>query len=47
MEGDAVASPVAALDIGRLRDDTGYAPQFDATAGILDYVAWLRNGNSH
>jgi len=47
MEGDAVASPVAALDIGRLRDDTGYAPQFDATAGILDYVAWLRNGNAH
>jgi hypothetical protein len=22
-------------------------PSFDATAGILDYVAWLRKGNSH
>lgn len=33
------------FDISRLREDTGYEPQFDIDAGIADYIAWLRAGN--
>jgi len=33
------------FDITALREDTGFAPQFDLEAGIADYVAWLRAGN--
>jgi UDP-glucose 4-epimerase len=33
------------FDISRLREDTGYAPQFDIAAGVADYLAWLRAGN--
>jgi nucleoside-diphosphate-sugar epimerase len=28
------------LDITRLADDTGFAPDFDVTAAVADYVAW-------
>lgn len=30
------------LDLTRMTAETGYRPQFDMTAGILDYAAWLR-----
>jgi UDP-glucose 4-epimerase len=33
------------FDIGRLREDTGYAPRFTIEAGIADYIGWLRAGN--
>ncbi|HET8949510.1 MAG TPA: NAD(P)-dependent oxidoreductase [Solirubrobacteraceae bacterium] len=30
------------LDIARLTRDTGFEPAFDVSAGVADYVAWLR-----
>ncbi len=33
------------MDIARLREDTGFEPQFDIEAGIADYIDWLRAGN--
>jgi UDP-glucose 4-epimerase len=33
-----------ALDITRLRQDTGYEPAYDAERGVADYLAWLRAG---
>ena len=33
------------LDIGRLRQDTGYQPAYDTERAIADYVDWLRAGN--
>lgn len=29
------------LDITRLTADTGFAPAFDVTTAVADYVAWL------
>ncbi len=34
------------LDITRLRDDTGYEPEYDTARAAADYIAWLRAGNS-
>ncbi|QHT56516.1 NAD(P)-dependent oxidoreductase [Cellulomonas sp. H30R-01] len=39
------AHPANALDITRLREDTGYRPEFDTRAAAADYLAWLRAGN--
>jgi UDP-glucose 4-epimerase len=33
------------LDIGRLRDDTGYQPEYPTARAAADYVAWLSAGN--
>jgi UDP-glucose 4-epimerase len=33
------------LDITRLRQDTGYEPQYDVERGVADYIAWLRAGH--
>ena len=33
------------LDIGRIRQDTGYQPAYDTEGAAADYVAWLRAGN--
>ena len=33
------------LDISRIREDTGYQPQYDLERAIADYVSWLRAGN--
>ena len=33
------------LDISRLRNDTGYRPEYPAGRAVSDYVAWLRAGN--
>lgn len=41
----AGARPQAWLDITRLREDTGFEPQYDTAAGAADYIAWLRAGN--
>ncbi|MEO3748182.1 hypothetical protein [Plantactinospora sp. B5E13] len=41
----AGARPRAWLDITRLREDTGFEPQYDTAAGAADYIAWLRAGN--
>jgi UDP-glucose 4-epimerase len=30
------------LDIGRIRHDTGYRPEYGLVRGIADYVDWLR-----
>ncbi|XVQ81736.1 NAD-dependent epimerase/dehydratase family protein [Microbispora siamensis] len=35
----------ACLDISRLREDTGYAPEYDLDRAMADYVGWLRAGN--
>jgi UDP-glucose 4-epimerase len=33
------------LDIGRLRQDTGYQPAYDTQTAVADYIAWLRAGH--
>ncbi|HTU29121.1 MAG TPA: NAD(P)-dependent oxidoreductase [Solirubrobacteraceae bacterium] len=33
------------LDITRLREDTGYQPDWDPERAAADYIAWLRAGN--
>jgi UDP-glucose 4-epimerase len=33
------------LDIGRLRQDTGYQPEYDTRRAVADYIAWLRAGH--
>jgi len=33
------------LDIGRLREDTGYQPSYDTERATADYIAWLRDGH--
>jgi UDP-glucose 4-epimerase len=33
------------LDIGRLREDTGYEPAYDTEQAVADYLAWLRAGH--
>jgi UDP-glucose 4-epimerase len=35
----------AALDITRLRQDTGFEPQYDTVRAAAGYIAWLRAGN--
>jgi UDP-glucose 4-epimerase len=35
-------APAAALDIGRLRADTGFAPAYSLDLAVADYAAWLR-----
>lgn len=34
--------PAMWLDISRLRADTGYAPSFDTTRAVSDYVEWIQ-----
>jgi UDP-glucose 4-epimerase len=36
---------VIELDISRIREDTGYEPQYDLERAAADYVAWLWDGN--
>ncbi|MEU8171613.1 NAD(P)-dependent oxidoreductase [Microbispora hainanensis] len=45
--GRSPAAPAvdACLDISRLRQDTGYAPEWDLDRAVTDYVGWLRAGN--
>ncbi|HWG27189.1 NAD(P)-dependent oxidoreductase [Actinospica sp.] len=33
------------LDTGRLRQDTGYQPEYDTERAVADYLDWLRAGN--
>ncbi|MFD0696549.1 NAD-dependent epimerase/dehydratase family protein [Paenibacillus sp. GCM10027628] len=33
------------LDITRIRQDTGYEPEYDVERGIADYIGWLKSGN--
>lgn len=33
------------LDISRIREDTGYQPEYHLDRAIADYVSWLRAGN--
>jgi UDP-glucose 4-epimerase len=33
------------LDITRIRQDTGYGPEYDTERGVADYVEWLAAGN--
>lgn len=37
------ARPSAYMDIGRIQQDTGYAPQYDVHKAIADYAGWLRS----
>jgi UDP-glucose 4-epimerase len=39
------ARPGAALDITRLRQDTGFEPEYDTARATADYLAWLKAGN--
>jgi UDP-glucose 4-epimerase len=36
---------LAALDITRLRQDTGFEPEYDTARAAADYIAWLTAGN--
>jgi UDP-glucose 4-epimerase len=45
-EAPPAPAPVRALDLGRLREDTGYERRFDVVAACRDYVEWLRQGNA-
>jgi hypothetical protein len=33
------------LDIRRLREDTGYRPDYDTDRAVADYLAWVRAGD--
>ncbi|MCC2275908.1 NAD(P)-dependent oxidoreductase [Streptomyces sp. ET3-23] len=33
------------LDISRLKEDTGYQPEYDTELAAADYIAWLRAGH--
>jgi UDP-glucose 4-epimerase len=35
------------LDITRLREDTGYQPEYGTHEAVADYIGWLRAGNEH
>jgi UDP-glucose 4-epimerase len=37
--------PGAALEIARLREDTGFEPEYDTAGAAADYIAWLRAGH--
>ena len=37
--------PLTWLDTTRLREDTGFKPEYDTAAAAADYMAWLRAGN--
>jgi UDP-glucose 4-epimerase len=39
------SAPEISLDIGRLRQDTGYQPAYDTGRAVADYLAWLRAGH--
>ena len=39
------SGPGVCLDIGRLRQDTGYQPAYDTDRAVADYLAWLRAGH--
>jgi UDP-glucose 4-epimerase len=39
--------PHLALDITRLREDTGYRAEYDFERATGDYIAWLRAGNEN
>ncbi|HYB25114.1 MAG TPA: NAD(P)-dependent oxidoreductase [Solirubrobacteraceae bacterium] len=46
--GRSPAPPVDPyLDLTRLREDTGFEPEYDIERGIAEYVAWLRSGAGH
>ena len=36
----------AYMDLGRIREDTGYGPQWPVEKAVPDYLAWLKAGNS-
>jgi UDP-glucose 4-epimerase len=38
-------APGAALDITRLRQDTGFEPEYNTVRAAAGYIAWLRAGN--
>ena len=38
-------APLPMMDIKRLREDTGFTPNFDTESTIKDYVEWLKAGN--
>jgi UDP-glucose 4-epimerase len=40
------APPNSFRDITRLKDDTGYTPQYTVESGVADYLDWLRAGNA-
>jgi UDP-glucose 4-epimerase len=38
---------VSSMDTTRLREDTGFEPEYDVNRGIADYIEWLRKGNEN
>ncbi|MFV2198637.1 NAD-dependent epimerase/dehydratase family protein [Nocardiopsis sp. LOL_012] len=38
-------TPHMVMDTDRLREDTGYRPDYDTERAAADYIAWLRAGN--
>ena len=35
------------LDITRIRQDTGYQPEYSTQRGIAEYITWLQAGHEH
>ncbi|MFD7709698.1 NAD-dependent epimerase/dehydratase family protein [Streptomyces sp. NPDC059785] len=44
---DGGRGPHLVLDIGRLREDTGYRAEYDTERAAADYLAWLRAGHAN
>jgi UDP-glucose 4-epimerase len=42
---DGPSRPGNPLDITRLHQDTGYAPEYDTARATSDYITWLRTGH--
>ncbi|GAB2506494.1 NAD-dependent epimerase/dehydratase family protein [Nocardiopsis aegyptia] len=40
-------APHMVLDTSRLREDTGYRPDYDTERAAADYIAWLRAGHAN
>jgi nucleoside-diphosphate-sugar epimerase len=35
----------ACVDISRLREETGFTPEYDPLRGVEHYLEWARTGN--
>ena len=42
-QGPSAGTETAYMDLTRVCQDAGYVPAFDVTAGMAEYVAWLRS----
>ena len=43
--GKSPFPPLPLMDVARLREDTGFSPEFTLDLAVEDYVRWLKSGN--